>query len=161
MPRSAIVAVRAAALIAAALGVWRLSIAPYRAVHVELEVAQRSTRAVDAADPQRSAVLARENIRELEHIAAVRRLEPAWYVLYAGNCELLERWQEAVDVYTRALRIDQRPELYFNRGLDHLRLGETDAAVADIATAVRFNPYLVEHIDGELRARVAAAARLH
>jgi tetratricopeptide (TPR) repeat protein len=161
MRRSAIVVVRVLALIAAAFGIWWLCIAPYRAVRTELEVAQRSTRAVDLGDPQRTAILARENIRELEHIAAARRLEPSWYVLYAGNCELLERWQEAVDLYTRALRIDQRPELYFNRGLDRLRLGETDAAVADMATAARFNPFLLDHIDGELRARVAAAAGLH
>jgi tetratricopeptide (TPR) repeat protein len=161
MRRSVIVALRAAALIAAAFGVWWLCIAPYRAVRTELEVAQRSARAVDAGDPPRAAILARANIGELEHIAAARRLEPSWYVLYAGNCELLERWQEAVDLYTRALRIDQRPELYFNRGLDRLRLGETDAAVADMATAARFNPFLLDHIDGELRARVAAAAGLH
>ena len=70
------------------------------------------------------------------------------------------RWREAIDIYTRALRVDQRPEIYFDRGLARQRLGETDAAVADMATAARFNPFLVEQLDGELRPRVTAAAGL-
>ena len=81
-------------------------------------------------------------------------------LLYGANCEILGRWKEAADAYTRALRIDQRPEIYSNRGLVLLQLGRADAAVADLATAARFNPTSSINVDGELRPRVAAAAGL-
>jgi tetratricopeptide (TPR) repeat protein len=150
MRRSAIFLVRAAALAAAALGIDRLCIEPHRAAMVEAAVERRSTAAESAG----------ENLRDLDRIASARRLAPSWYLLYGGNCMMMERWPEAIDVYTRALRIDQRPEIYFDRGLARLRLGETDAAVADIATAARFNPLILDQIDGELRIRVTAAAGL-
>jgi tetratricopeptide (TPR) repeat protein len=161
MRRSAILLVRAAAAVAAALGVYSLCLLPFRAAIVEGQVERRSMAAESAPDPQRTVILARENVRILNSIAPWRRLSASWYMLYGGNCGLLERWPEAIDTYTRALKIDQRPEIYFNRGLARLRLGQTDAAVADITTATRFNPYLIERIDGELRERVAAAAGLH
>ncbi|HYU26844.1 MAG TPA: hypothetical protein VEO74_16650 [Thermoanaerobaculia bacterium] len=157
MRRSAIFLVRAAALVAAALGIDRLCIEPHRGAVVEAAVERRTTVA-EAVGPQLGAIMARENLRDLDRIASARRLAPSWYVLYGRNCSLMGRWREAVDVYTRALRIDQRPEIYFDRGLARVRLGETDAAVADLATAARFNPFLLEQLDGELRPRVAAAA---
>jgi tetratricopeptide (TPR) repeat protein len=104
--------------------------------------------------------MARENLRDLDRIVSARRVDVSWYVLYGSNCMLMGRWREAVDVYTRALRVDQRPEIYFDRALARLQLGEIDAAVADLATAARFNPFLVEQLDGELRVRVTAAAGL-
>jgi len=159
MRRSAIVVVRAAAVIVAALAIYRLCWLPYRGAAVEATV-QRRSQAADVAEAQRAAILARENLNDLDGVAAGRRLEPSWYMLYGGNVMLLGRWPEAVDVYTRALRIDQRPEIYFNRGLARLNVGQTDAAVADMATAARFNPYVLQQIDGELRERVRAAAGL-
>jgi tetratricopeptide (TPR) repeat protein len=126
---------------------------------VEAEVERRSNLA-ESVEPQRAAILARDNLRDLDHIASARRLEVSWYMLYAANCTLMDRWRDALDTYTRALGIDRRPEIYFNRGLAHLHLGESDAAVADMATAARFNPFLLERLDGDLRARVTAAAGL-
>jgi hypothetical protein len=55
------------------------------------------------------------------------------------------------------LRIDDRPEIYVNRGLVRLHLGQTDLAVSDLATAARFDPSVLYQLEGELRARVAAA----
>jgi hypothetical protein len=46
-----------------------------------------------------------------------------------------------------------------NRGLVMLHMGAADAAVADLATAARFDPNIIDQLEGELRARVAAAAR--
>src|SRR5437899_2667092 len=158
MRRSAIF-VRAAALIAAAFGIDRLCIAPYRAAAAEAAVERRTTVA-ESVGPQLGAIMARENLHDLDRIASARRVAASWYMLYGSNCMLMGRWREATDVYTRALGVDQRPEIYFNRALARLQLGETDAAVADMATAARFNPFLIEQVDGELRARVTAAAGL-
>ena len=41
-----------------------------------------------------------------------------------------------------------------------LHLSRSDEAVADLAKAARFDPSVVEPLDGELRARVTAAAGL-
>ena len=41
-----------------------------------------------------------------------------------------------------------------------LHLGRVDQATADMVRAVRFNPFFIDQISGELRARVAAEAGL-
>lgn len=159
MRRSLIWIARAAAVVLAVFAIDRLCVEPYRGAAVEVEVQRRSLVA-DAADPQRGAILARQNLGDLDRVAAARRLAVSWYLLYGGNLELLNRWQDAVDVYGRALRIDQRPEIYLSRGLARLHLGQVDAGIADMVTAARFNPYVLDGLDGEVRARVAAAAGL-
>src|SRR6476469_1057286 len=126
MRRSLILAVRAAAAIAAAIGIWWLCVLPYRAARIEDDVQQRSDRADAARNHEETVVLARLNLRELDGIASERRLSPTWYMLYAGNREILERWSDAIDGYTRALQIDQRPEIYFSRGFARMHAGDTD-----------------------------------
>jgi hypothetical protein len=59
-----------------------------------------------------------------------------------------------------ALRVDDRPQVYYNRGLMLLELGRVNDAVRDLATAVDFDPSLLAGIDGELRDRVAKAVAL-
>ena len=154
--RSVIVLVRAAAVVAACLALDWLFILPFRGNLVLRGVTQRSTVA-QSADPQRSVILARANIDALTRAARGHELDPAWYMLYGANCEILGRWPEAADAYSRALRIDDRPEIYVNRGLVYLHLGRTDAAVSDMATAARFNPFVLEQLNGDFRKRVTAA----
>ncbi|HSY52292.1 MAG TPA: O-antigen ligase family protein [Thermoanaerobaculia bacterium] len=152
-------AIALVALIAAAIGIDQLCIEPYRDNLTMRVVRQRSAQA-ESFDQMRAASLARTNLHDLDLVARERRLDPEWYLLYGGNCEILGRWTEAADAYTRALAIDDRPEIYVNRGLLMLRMGRTDAAVADLATAARFDPRVASGLDGELRVRVAAAAGL-
>lgn len=157
--RSVIVLVRAAAVLAACLGIYWLAVVPLRSNLVLREVEQHTVTA-RMVDTKRAAVLARMNLDELQRTATGGRLDPSWYLLRGANCELLERWQEAADAYTQALRIDDRPEIYFNRGLVMLRLGRIDAAVGDLTKAARFDPDVLKQIDGETRRRVAAEAGL-
>jgi len=132
---------------------------PFRDNMVMREIEERMNVA-QSVDSVRAVPLARANLDDLDRVARSRRLDPAWYMFYGANCEILDRWQDAADVYTRALAIDQRPELYFSRGLVMLHLGRIDQAAQDMITAVRFNPFLLDQIGGELRARVAAGAGL-
>ena len=157
--RSVIVLVRAAAVLAACLGIDRLAVVPLRSNLVLREVEQRTITA-RMVDTRRAAVLARMNLDQLQRTAAGGRLDPSWYLLRGANCELLERWQEAADAYTEALRIDDRPEIYFNRGMVMIRVGRIDAAVRDLTKAARFDPNVLNQIDGEIRRRVAPAAGL-
>ena len=151
---------RIAALIVAAIAIHRFCVVPYRDNLLVGDVAGRSTLAQNA-DPAEATSLATTNIRELERAEEGRRLDPNWYLLYGANCELADRWHDAEIAYTRALRIDNRPEIYVNRGLVLLHLGRTSEGEADLATAARFDPGVLNNLDELLRARVAAAAGLH
>ena len=159
MWRASTLIIRAAAIVGAALAIEIFCLAPFRGNLVIRQVHQRSVTAT-SAEAQRGAILARANLDDLTRVARSERLNPAWYLLYGANCEILERWQDAVNAYSRALRIDDRPEIYVNRGLVYLHMGRTDAAAADMATAARFNPYVLEQLEGPLRRRVAAVTGL-
>jgi tetratricopeptide (TPR) repeat protein len=153
------VLVSAVVLAGAAVAVHRLCVVPFRANLVMRDVEQR-TGVVESVGSYRAGSLARQNLADLDGVARSGRLDPAWYMFYGANCEVLDRWQDAANAYTNALTIAQRPEIYFHRGLVMLHLGRLDEATADLVRAVRFNPFFVEQIDGELRRRVAAEAGL-
>ena len=144
---------------AAGFAVHRLCVIPFRDNLVMRDVEERMA-IVENVDSFRAMSLARLNLADLDRVARSRRLDPAWYMFYGANCEILDRWQDAANAYTRALAIDQRPEIYFNRGLVMLHLGQIDQATADMVRAVRFNPFFIDQISGELRTRVAAEAGL-
>jgi tetratricopeptide (TPR) repeat protein len=147
---------------AAGFAVHRLCVIPFRDNLVMRDVEKRMALVenVENVDSYRAMSLARLNLADLDRVARSRRLDPAWYMFYGANCEILQRWQNAANAYTRALDIDQRPEIYFNRGLVMLHLGQIDQATADMVRAVRFNPVFIDQISGELRASVAAEAGL-
>jgi tetratricopeptide (TPR) repeat protein len=144
---------------AAGFAVRRLCVIPFRDNLVMHDVDKRMV-IVENVDSYRAMSLARLNLADLDRVARSRRLDPAWYMFYGANCEILERWQDAANAYTRALDIDQRPEIYFNRGLVMLHLGQIDRATADMVRAVRFNPFFIDRISGDLRTRVVAEAGL-
>jgi tetratricopeptide (TPR) repeat protein len=154
---SATLLIRTVAIAGAAVAIEFFCLAPWRSNLVMRQVHQRSVTAT-SADEQRAVVLARASLDDLNGVARSERLNPAWYLLYGANCEILERWPDAVNAYSRALQIDDRPEIYVNRGLVYLHMGRTDAAAADMATAARFNPNILEQLEGPLRIRVTAVA---
>jgi tetratricopeptide (TPR) repeat protein len=156
---SVIFLIRAAAVVGAVLAIDQLCVQPFRGNLLLRDIEQRSVLA-QTLEPTRAKALAHTNLHDLDVGARGRRLDPEWYLLYGANCEIVERWSDAADAYTRALQIDQRPEIYVNRGLVMLHMGAADAAVADLATAARFDPTIIEQLDGELRVRVAKAAGL-
>ncbi|HEV7765230.1 MAG TPA: O-antigen ligase family protein [Thermoanaerobaculia bacterium] len=157
LPHSKLVIVGIILIVASAFAIYHLCVIPFRDNITLREIEERLSVA-QSLDPGRAASLARKNLDELRGIEQSQKLSPVWYTLYGANCEMLELWQEAADIYTRALVIDQRPELYLYRGLAMLHLGDIEHARADMITAVRFNPIILDQITGELRTSVAAAA---
>jgi tetratricopeptide (TPR) repeat protein len=158
--RSAIICIRVVAAIVAAFGIYYFCVVPYRGNLLLVGVGLRTANA-EKANPIRTINLAHENLRDLDVAKRGCRLDPNWYLLYGTNCELLGRWTEAADTYTRALRIDDRPEIYVNRGMVMLHLGRVSEAEADLTRAARFDPTVINDLDGDLRARVVAAAGIH
>ncbi len=144
---------------AAALAIHRLCVIPFRDNLVMRDVEERMA-IVETVDSLRAMSLARLNLADLHRVEPSRRLDPAWYMYLGANFELLDRWEDAANAYSSALAIDQRPEIYFSRGLVRLHLGQIDPAAADMIRAVRFNPFFIDQISGDLRTRVAAEAGL-
>ncbi len=151
--------IRGAAVAVAAAALYFLCVVPYRANLMLAAITQRTINEQDA-DPVTAAPEVRANLQDLAAIGTAERLNPSWYLLYGTNCELLGRNADAVDIYSRALEIDQRPEIYVHRGMILLQLGRVDDAVRDLATAARFNPDVIYDLSGDLRERVAAASRV-
>lgn len=146
-------------LIAASVAIHHSCVVPFQDNLVMRDVEERMS-IMDTVDSFRASQLARLNLADLDRVASSRRLDPAWYMYVGANCELLDRWEDAAKAYTDALAIDQRPEIYFNRGLVMLHLGRMAEAETDMIRAVRFNPFFADRISGELRARVEAGAGL-
>lgn len=151
--------IRGVAIVFAAVAGYFLCVVPYRANLTLATIMQRTMNALNV-DAIAAAPVARTNLHDLAEIRTPERLNPDWYLLYGANCEILGQKSEAAGVYSRALEIDQRPEIYVHRGMIMLQLGKMDAAVNDLATAARFNPYVVFDLSGDLRERVAAASRV-
>jgi tetratricopeptide (TPR) repeat protein len=144
---------------AAAWAIHHLCVIPHRDNRLMRDIEARMGM-LDSVDSLRAKTLARLNLDDLDRVARSRELDPEWYLFYGANCELLDRWEDAASAYTDALAIDQRPEIYFSRGLVRLHLGQIDDAEADMIRAVRFNPFLIDRIGGELRERVGKEAGL-
>jgi tetratricopeptide (TPR) repeat protein len=152
-------AARAAAVIVAVLLLYRLVWLPWRAQHVLTAVSVRTEAVV--REPQLKAQIGRDNLERLQDVAPVLTTDPDFYLAYAANARLADDLPLAIAQYTAALqRADRRPEIYFERGMTYLAMGNIDAATADLARAARFNPGLLDQISGELRVRVARAAGL-
>ncbi len=149
---------RAAALAIACLAIQRLCIEPYRGNLMITRVDLRTTE-MEKRDPQIAVAMAHRNLRDLESVEESRGLDPQWYLLYGANWEAIGEWNRAADAYTRALAIDDRPEIYFRRGFVTVQMGRPDAALPDLVRAARFSEYYAEQLDGSLRLRVDEAVK--
>ena len=113
-----------------------------------------------AAAQLRTATPANERLQQLYHPWTSYGVVPLFALANAGiviNGDVLTR------AFTSPITLGilfLAHELYFSRGLVMLHLGRIDQAAEDMITAVRFNPFLIDQIGGELRARVAAEAGL-
>jgi tetratricopeptide (TPR) repeat protein len=157
--RFGIVLIRLAAIAAAALAIERFSIAPYHCTHIIPLVEQRTHVALERADEYRSKEIARTNLELLDLARRGCHNEVDLYLLLAFNKHILGHTDAALADLNAALQIDNRPELYFDRGMMLVDQGKIDDAVRELATAIEFNPTLVSGLDGELLNRVNAEVK--
>ena len=152
------IVVRAIAVLLAAAAIYRWVVLPWEANHVIYQVAVRSEKALDRGGDV-AIITARENIDRLKQIAPVSRTDANFYLLFAGNARMVRNGELAVEQYSAALaNADHRPEIYYERGLTYLAMGNLDAAAADLIHAAKFNPFIVETLEGELLERVTRGA---
>lgn len=156
MRRSLQIFVRLVAILAAAIGIQYLCVAPYAGNRTLHRVDQRTHAAVIDPNDQRAAIFARASIGQLMRIAHVRKDEVTYDLLFAANDRILNRPDDALAHYDAALLADHRPEIYFERGLVLMGLGRKRDAIASLVTALRFDPNLVDSLDSPIREEVAA-----
>ena len=145
---------RLAATAAAALAVYYYVWMPEHADHILKSLTLR-TQAALQADGDRAVFVARDNLARLQPLERAGKLSVDYHLICAVNDRILGRNDDAIEHYTAALAADHRPEIYFDRGVTYLNEGNLDAATADIALAVRFNPVYLEDVDTGMQERVA------
>ena len=101
--------------------------------------------------------IARANIHMLDSVASGCPRDFELYLLRGLNKRVVRQYDGAIADLTAALRIADRPEIYFNRGLIYLETGNPAQAVADLRIAVEFSPKLIYRVDGELRNQILAS----
>lgn len=146
----------AAVTLVAALAFYRWCYLPWRCNLADARLLRQTTFAMDAAPAPRAMALARST-----WAAAVRLLDGCpcsinLYMIAAANDQLLGQDEHAVEMYSRALHYDRRPELFLQLGLAEWRLGRRDQARQHLTAATAFNPeLLLEVAPSELRVEVS------
>ena len=144
-------AARVVAVVVTALLIERFCVIPFRCMHMIKVVEQRTETAMNRLDHLAAQGVARENLQLLDEVASGCRTDADLHLLLAFNDKLLGRQEEALQHLNDAISIDDRPEFYFDRGLMLIDLGRIDEAARELAIAVRFNPDLVDRLDGEMK----------
>jgi hypothetical protein len=161
MPRSAAIAVRACAVVLALVALNRFCIVPFRCNRAILDARLLAARAAAEPTPSRASADAQRSSALVEpFVASCGRTEVNLHIILASNAITAGHADEALSHYDDALAIEQRPEIYFDRGMTQIGLRRTAAGEADLVRAVRFNPYLLDEIGGETRERVRIAVRV-
>ena len=141
------VAAGAAIIVAGGWTIRQLCIVPYRCAAAMTPLQARTFRAAEISATEAGRIMARQNLERLDALGGNCRDDLNWLMLYAANCRIVGDRQGAVEAYTRALRLYQRPEIYYNRGVTLLEMREPDRAIGDLALAANFNPVLLEQFD--------------
>src|SRR5512132_1561082 len=129
--------------------VWYLVVVPWRCDLVCARTENRTRTAFsNRVSDQNAHILARTSIDEIKPCLESDPTNVALYMIEAANFRILNRPEDAIAVYSRALQYDRRPELFLNLGLVQLETGRREEAIRNLELAVRFNP----HVDSEIRA---------
>jgi|GEM_PF-4652052 len=100
-----------------------------------------STIYADMEEPEHAAEAARQAVRSDLH-------NPEWRVLRALQVQLEARFDEAKGEFAKAIELDPNyVSAWFNRALLEARLGEDDAAIADLQRAIQIKPAAWDMID--------------
>jgi tetratricopeptide (TPR) repeat protein len=154
--RSAAWVVRVIAVAAGVWGIYSACVLPF-GCNREIGVLTQRSMAADAAPQPRSSEMADANLTRLRPLLETCGRNVNVYLLAASNAAIANRQEDAIALLTRALAVEERPEIYFARGESELALRRVADAERDFTTAADFNPAFADSLQGELRARVLAA----
>lgn len=130
----------AAAAIAVASGaaMYRMVYLPWRCNTIEGTVARSTDRISREDDPFRVRDAAERNVAMLQRCIDVCKTDVQLPTLAAANLMILGRAGAAAAMYERALRYDQRPELYLRLSTAQLAAGDRAAGIRSLVVAGDF-----------------------
>jgi hypothetical protein len=148
-------------LAAAAIAVRYVSYQPLRCNDVAMLVTGTTQHINQIADPSLLTVLTRENLEKLEPC----RRDVPWnvnlHMLAGANYAARDQHEEAVRMYEEALRYDHRPEIYFNLGVELLKLGRTEESIEPLTIACGIKSSMVNEIPDPIRSQIIARVADH
>jgi tetratricopeptide (TPR) repeat protein len=151
-------ALTAAIIAGAVVAIRYVSWTPVRCNDVALNVSRRMQQMMTWSDRTGIVVATRENIARLEPCRGRVPWNINLHLLVAANYAARDMHEDAIRVYEEALQYDRRPEIYFNLGLEMLKAGRVDEAVAQLTTACKIRTDFVDEIpDHDTQNRVVAA----
>jgi tetratricopeptide (TPR) repeat protein len=122
-------------LAAVAAVLWQVDRVRINLAKKEIE---QSTASALLMPPSRAANAARGNLARLAPLLRRNPVDVDLWLEAGANQRLLRQWEEAIESYTRALRIEPRPEVYLNLGHAEVQAGRIEGAIDHYARAVRF-----------------------
>jgi len=123
--------------------------APYACDLMVTDLRNRTATMLDMKDDVAATAMARENLTDLYALRDRCPTEPRAYTMIGATLDRLGRYDEIIPVMQDALKIDRRPEFYVAIGDADVRLGRTDDAAENYATAARFRSNVLEIIQSE------------
>ncbi len=116
-----------------------LVITPYRLNVQKKFIQDRTLLAISSGEYQRP-LIARQNITLLSRAAPSFSADSEVHVIRAANFRLLGRTEDAISEYRLALRLEKRPEIYYQLGRTYQDFGAHKEAEAAFRRAAAFSP---------------------
>lgn len=140
---------------AGAAAFYYFCLLPYRCNRIESLQRAATAAAYQSAPAPSARIAARQNVDALWPCRGATCRDVGIDMLLAANYHILGQEDEAIRCYRDALRLDQRPEIYFNLAVSELASGDRNAAREDLVRAALFNRWILASIeDGVLRREV-------
>jgi tetratricopeptide (TPR) repeat protein len=132
----------AIALLVAPWLIHRLCYVPYRC-NKEIGVGIYLTENNQPRSDIDMAITARSLVKRMQGCLTSQRELVGAYMVAAANLRVINRPNEALDLYRRASSLDRRPELYLQMGNTLSEMGNRNEAIRYYRVAVAFNPQYI------------------
>ncbi len=147
------VAISVAVVLSAVVAIRRVSYLPAECNStIAVTVARLDRMSRQANDTQM--IGARENIDRLAPCRTGMPWNVETRVLTATNYAILGNDEEALRIYKDALRVDRRSEIYYNVGVELLKLGRVDEAMEPLTIGCLFDTTRLAALPDDVRQRV-------
>lgn len=126
--------------IAAGFAIDRWCIQPYSMNIVKKTVERRTLPAFDQAGSASAAIVARTNLEMIARAGGDCSRDIDVCMEVAANERILGHDDRAIAAYQAALKLDRRPEIFYDLAITQLTTGDREHAIENLALAIRFYP---------------------
>ena len=141
-------------IIGSMVALYDFCVEPFHCNRLKKAVAVSTSTAVNRIGSAEGGIAAQRNLELLKQCREVGG-DLSLLMMTAANERVLGHNGEAIRLYREALRLDQRPEIYYNIAETEVTMGARDQAFDNLLRGSLFNPWMIREIDdGQLRAAV-------